>query len=122
MLTSVPRSIRNTNKKIFNASKVDSVLADNPGVSLDQLVASRKINADQKAQILNKPTLAAALKQYQEQLFQFEKFDEEKKSDLAKQKAEFEKSHTDRAAKELKEYVYLIKPHDGKFVGQRTTN
>ena len=47
--------------------KVDSIIAENPGVSLDDLVASRKINNDQKAQALKKPVLQVQLAQLEEQ-------------------------------------------------------
>ncbi|RAL66318.1 hypothetical protein DID88_005988 [Monilinia fructigena] len=76
------KNIRNVNKKITNASKVDNVLAENPGKSLDELVATRKINADQKAQILKKPSLQASLAQLEEQIAQYKKFDQEYKTKL----------------------------------------
>lgn len=95
------KNIRNVNKKITNASKVDNVLAENPGKSLDDLVAERKINADQKTQILNKPRLQASLAQLEEQIAQYKKFDEEYRARSQAEKAGFEKTFTDKAAKEL---------------------
>jgi len=103
------KNIRNVNKKITNASKVDNVLADNPGKSLDELVATRKINADQKAQILKKPTLQASLAQLEEQIAQYKKFDQEYKARSQAEKAEFEKSFIDRASKELEEKLAAAK-------------
>ncbi|RDW71435.1 hypothetical protein BP6252_07998 [Coleophoma cylindrospora] len=103
------KSIRNVNKKITNASKVDNILAENPGKSLDELVASRKINADQKAQILKKPSLQASLAQLEEQIAQYKKFDQEYKTRLQTEKAEVEKALTDRSAKELEEAVAAAK-------------
>ncbi|KAK2928819.1 hypothetical protein FoTM2_011682 [Fusarium oxysporum f. sp. vasinfectum] len=69
----IQKNIRNVNKKITNASKTDSLLSQNPGKSLDELVESRIINNDQKAQILKKPALQAQLAQYEEQLVQYQK-------------------------------------------------
>jgi hypothetical protein len=73
------------------------------------LVALRKINADQKAQILKKPSLEASLAQLEEQIAQYKKFDQEYKARLQAEKAEFEKSFTERAAKELHEKVAAAK-------------
>lgn len=84
-----------------HASKVDSIVAENPDKSLDELVAARKINADQKAQILNKPKLQESLAQLEEQISQYKKFDQEYKARLLSEKAEFEKTFTDKSAKEL---------------------
>lgn len=92
-----------------NASKVDNILAENPGKSLDELIAARKINADQKAQILKKPSLQASLAQLEEQIAQYKKFDQEYKSRLQTEKAEVEKALTDRSAKELEEAVAAAK-------------
>ncbi|KAH8786696.1 hypothetical protein BGZ57DRAFT_881906 [Hyaloscypha finlandica] len=103
------KNIRNVNKKITNASKVDSILAENPGTTLDELVAARKINADQKAQILKKPQLQASLTQLEEQIAQYKKFDQEYKARSQTEKAEFEKTFTDKASKELEEAVAAAK-------------
>ncbi|KAH7354889.1 hypothetical protein BKA65DRAFT_424707 [Rhexocercosporidium sp. MPI-PUGE-AT-0058] len=99
------KSIRNVNKKITNASKVDNIVAENPDKSLDDLVSARKINADQKAQLLKKPALLASLAQLEEQIAQYKKFDQEYKAKLQTEKAEFEKIHTERSSKELEEAV-----------------
>jgi hypothetical protein len=92
-----------------NASKVDNILSENPGKTLDELVAARKINADQKAQILKKPSLQASLAQLEEQIAQYKKFDQEYKARMSSEKAEFEKSFTERASKELEEAVAATK-------------
>jgi len=86
------KNIRNVNKKITNASKTDSLLAQHPGKSLDQLVQERILNADQKAQILKKPALQAQRAQFEEQLAQYLKVDEQYKTRAAADKAEWEKS------------------------------
>lgn len=69
------KSIRNVTKKLNATAKVDSIIAANPNVSLDELLASKKINQDQKAQALKKPSLQASLAQLEEQLTQFKKID-----------------------------------------------
>lgn len=77
--------------------KVDSVIAANPSTSLDDLVAARKINKDQKAQALNKPALQASLAQFEEQIGQYKKFDEEYQQRSASEKERLKVAH----AKEL---------------------
>ena len=66
---------------------------DWPGVSIDDLVASRKINADQKASIQKKPQLEAQLSALEEQLMHYKKFDSEFQSQLQKQKEELTGQH-----------------------------
>jgi hypothetical protein len=78
-------------------------------MSLDDLVATRKINADQKAQILKKPQLQASLTQLEDQIAQYKKFDQEYKARSQTEKAEFEKTFTEKSAKELAEAVAAIK-------------
>ena len=109
MLTIRTRNIRNVNKKITNASKSNNILAENPKSTLDELVSARKINADQKAQILKLPSLKAALAQHEEQIVQFKKFDQEYKANLATDKANFEKSIKEQHAKELEQAVATAK-------------
>lgn len=84
-----------------NASKVDNVLIENPGKTLDELVATRKINADQKAQILKKPALQASLTQLEEQIAQYKKFDAEYKARSHAEKAEFERTLKESSSNEL---------------------
>lgn len=86
------KNIRNLNKKITNASKTDSLLRQHAGKTLDELVASKVINADQKAQIEKKPALQAQLAQTEEQLAQYQKLHEQYRSRAAAEKAEWEKS------------------------------
>lgn len=88
---------------------MDNILAENPTTTLEDLVATRKINADQKAQILKLPQLKAALAQHEEQITQFKKFDQEYKATLATDKANFEKAIKERHAKELEEAVSAVK-------------
>ncbi len=110
--TSTHRNIRNINKKLVglvsciyhcddtdrsmlqNATqKVDSIIAENPGKTLDELVASRKINNDQKAQALKKPSLQASLAQLEDQIAQYKKFDQDYQSRITTEKAALETSH-----------------------------
>lgn len=75
-----------------NATKLDSILKEHPGKSVDDLVSERLINADQKQQILKKPALQAQVAQYEEQLAQYIKVDEQYKTQAASEKADFEKT------------------------------
>ncbi|OAQ73257.1 hypothetical protein VFPPC_12965 [Pochonia chlamydosporia 170] len=86
------KNIRNLNKKITNASKTDALLSQHAGKSLDELVASRIINTDQKAQILKKPALQAQVTQAEEQLAQYQKVHDQYRSRASTEKAEWEKS------------------------------
>jgi hypothetical protein len=78
-------------------------------MSLDDLVAAKKINADQKAQIQKKPALQAQLAQLEEQVQIYKKLEEDFKTRLEAEKAEFEKGLTERANKELEEKVAAAK-------------
>ncbi|KAF6844100.1 hypothetical protein CMUS01_01416 [Colletotrichum musicola] len=103
------KNIRNTNKKLTNASKIDNIIAENAGKTLDELVASRVINADQKAQYLKKPALQAQVQQYEEQLTQYKKIDQEYRTRAATEKAELEKAFAERLEKEKAEAVAEVK-------------
>ncbi|KAI9158622.1 hypothetical protein HJFPF1_06620 [Paramyrothecium foliicola] len=86
------KNIRNINKKITNASKTDSLLSQHAGKSLDELVASKIINTDQKAQILKKPALQAQVAQLEEQLVQYQKVHDQYNERAVAEKAEWEKN------------------------------
>ncbi|KAL7959790.1 hypothetical protein V8C34DRAFT_102385 [Trichoderma compactum] len=86
------KNIRNTAKKLANASKTDSLLSQHAGKSLDELVAEKILNTDQKTQIQKKPALQAALAQYEEQLAQYQKIHEQYQTRAAADKAEWAKS------------------------------
>lgn len=75
-----------------NASKTDSLLIQHAGKSLDELVATKVINADQKAQIQKKPALQAQVAQFEEQLAQYQKVHEQYRARAVAEKAEWEKS------------------------------
>ena len=78
--------------------KVDSIIAANPGVSLDDLLASKKINADQKAQAERKPGLQAQLAQYEEQYTNYKKYGDELEAEFAREKEVLSKSHSSEVA------------------------
>ena len=79
--------------------KVDSIIAENPGETLDDLVAARKINNDQKAQALKKPGLQAQLAQLEEQVAHYKKFDQEYQQKLATEKALLQSAHKEELEK-----------------------
>ncbi|OGM41974.1 hypothetical protein ABOM_009407 [Aspergillus bombycis] len=87
------RSLRNTVKKLNATAKVDAIIAENSGKSLDDLVAEKKINADQKAQALKKPALQATIAQIEEQIANYKEFAAQYEQRLATQQAELEKAH-----------------------------
>ncbi|KAF2243225.1 hypothetical protein BU26DRAFT_436844 [Trematosphaeria pertusa] len=89
------KNVRNVNKKLNNIQRVEAILEANPGASPDELVASRKINADQKAQLDKKPSLQGQLAQLEEQLSQYKKFDQEYQNKIAQEKELLQKSYSE---------------------------
>ncbi|KAL9075063.1 MAG: hypothetical protein Q9157_004154, partial [Trypethelium eluteriae] len=87
------KNIRNVTKKLNATQKVDAIIAENPGQSLDALVTTRKINADQKEQALRKPGLQAQLQQLEEQVAQYKKFDEEYQHRLLTERELLQSTH-----------------------------
>ncbi|KAI9816338.1 MAG: hypothetical protein M1832_005095 [Thelocarpon impressellum] len=108
------KSIRNINKKINATAKVDSILAEHPKKTLDELVAERKINNDQKAQALKKPSLQASLSQLQEQVAQYKKIDQDYQARVAAEKTALRQSHEAELAK--------AKEEAGKAAAERAKN
>jgi ribosomal protein L16 Arg81 hydroxylase len=80
-------------------AKADSIVAANPGVSIDDLVASRKLNADQKAQLSKKPTIQAQLAQFEEQLGHYRRFEQEYQNKIAQEKEIMQKGHSSELEK-----------------------
>jgi hypothetical protein len=107
------KHIRNTHKKLTGMQKVDAIIAENPNTSLDDLVAQRKINADQKASVLKKPQLQQQLAGYEEQINQYRKFDSEYQTQLAKQKEDLTSQH-EKEIESLKAELQA----DGKATGE----
>ncbi|OAA60935.1 hypothetical protein SPI_04959 [Niveomyces insectorum RCEF 264] len=104
-LRELAKNIRNVNKKITNASKTDGIIAENKDKSLDELVALKIINADQKAQHLKKPALFAQLAQLEEQYNQLKKLDQDYRQRLATEKADVTQSLTEKFNKEKADAV-----------------
>ena len=77
-------------------SKVDAIVKENPDVSLDDLVNTRKINTDQKTQILKKPALQSSLVQLEEQISAYRKVEEEFKDRLQLEKDRLEAAHQEK--------------------------
>lgn len=90
-----------TNPGQTNTAKIDAIIAEHNGKSLDELVAAKIINADQKASHLKKPALQAQLFQLEEQLAQHKKIDQEHRARLAEQ----EKTLTEKFEKEKADIV-----------------
>jgi hypothetical protein len=77
--------------------KVDKIIEDHKDESLEELVALKLINADQKAQALKKPALQSQLASLEEQISHYKKFDAEYQQAMAKERDLLKSSH----AKEL---------------------
>lgn len=73
--------------------KVEAIVAEHPSVSLDDLVASRKINTDQKTQILKKPQLQAQLAQLEESMSLHKKIEDDVNRRIQAQKDRLEAEH-----------------------------
>jgi hypothetical protein len=98
-ITSLVKSMRAINKKISGMAKTDAVIKENLNVSLDDLVAQRKLNQDQKAQALKKPQLQAQLVTLEEQVQQYKKFDAENQAQIQKLKEELTSTHSQELEK-----------------------
>lgn len=80
-------------------SKVTEIVAANPGVSLDELVSTRAINADQKAQYQKRPALESQLAQFEEQLNTYKKFEQELQNKAAQEKTVLQQGHSEELEK-----------------------
>ncbi|KAF7520009.1 hypothetical protein PCG10_009490 [Penicillium crustosum] len=92
-LKELQKTLRNAMKKLNSLAKVDAIVAENPDKSLDQLIEEKKINNDQKAQVLKKPTLQATIAQVEEQIGHYKQFAVQYEDRLAAQKAALVKAH-----------------------------
>ncbi|KAL8712813.1 MAG: hypothetical protein Q9220_003021 [cf. Caloplaca sp. 1 TL-2023] len=108
------KSIRNVKKKLNATQKVDSIVAENPDQTLDELLAARKINQDQKTQAQKKPSLQASLAQLEEQVAQYKQFDEDYQKRLTTEKTALEKSHTEELDKVKEAAVAAAKAESAK--------
>lgn len=92
-LKELQKTLRNAMKKLNSLAKVDAIIAENPDKSLDELIEEKKINNDQKAQVLKKPTLQATVAQAEEQIGHYKQFAVQYEDRLAAQKAALVKAH-----------------------------
>lgn len=92
-----------------NASKTQTLISENKDKTIDQLIAAKIINADQKRQVDNKPALEAELTRNEEQLAQLQKVDEEWRATVASVKAETEKKLTEKFEQERADAVAEVK-------------
>lgn len=99
----------NTSPLQSNASKTQTIIAENKDKSIDQLIAAKIINADQKRQVDNKPALEAELARYEDQLTQVQKIDDEWRATVASVKAETEKKLTEKYEQEKADAVAEVK-------------
>lgn len=88
------KGIRNTNKKIGNASKTQALVDEHKskGKTPEELVQLKIINPDQKKQVDNLNSLKAEVARLEEQLAQYEKIDGEYRAQVVSVKADIEKS------------------------------
>jgi hypothetical protein len=100
------KQVRNINKRLTGLQKTDAVIEANPGVSLDDLVAQRKINADQKAAAEKKPGLQSQLQQLEEQIKTFRAVNEDYQAQMQKQRDELTAQHQ-RELEKIKEEARL---------------
>lgn len=112
-ISGLAKQIRNLNKKLASLSKSDAIVAENKGVSLDELVAQKKLNADQKASLQKKPQIQQQLAELQDQVTQYRKFDADYQSQLSKQRAELEEKH-ERETAELRDSLQASGLETGK--------
>ncbi|GAB1740588.1 hypothetical protein NU219Hw_g5683t1 [Hortaea werneckii] len=87
------KQIRNLSKRLTGLQKVDDIRNANPGLSLNDLVAQRKINQDQKAAAEKKPQIQAQLKDVEGQVQVFRSVNAEYLAQLQKQKDELAAEH-----------------------------
>ncbi|ETS77467.1 hypothetical protein PFICI_11341 [Pestalotiopsis fici W106-1] len=102
------KNIRNVAKKISNVNKTVDLISQYKGKSLDELVAAKIINPDQKSQISKKPQLESQLAQLEEQVAQYKKVDEEYRSRGAADKAKLEKELTEKLEKEKADALVAV--------------
>lgn len=100
---------RLTNASQSNASKTQTLIAENKDKTIEQLLSAKIINADQKRQVDNKPALEAELARYEEQLAQVQKLDDEWRGVVASTKADTEKHLTEKFEQEKADAVAEVK-------------
>ncbi|KAI3398527.1 hypothetical protein diail_9051 [Diaporthe ilicicola] len=105
------KGIRNTNKKIGNASKTQALVDEHKskGKSPEELVELKVINADQKKQVDNLNSLKAELARLEEQLAQYERIDGEYRAQVASVKSNVEKSLAEKYEQDKADAVAEVK-------------
>lgn len=81
------------------------MIDENKDKTIDQLLAAKIINADQKRQVDNKPALEAELARNEEQLAQVQKIDDEWRAKFTSSQAETEKNLVEKHEQEKAEAV-----------------
>lgn len=74
-------------------------MAANPNTTLEDLLASRKINSDQKTQLEKKPGLQENLAKLEEQLVHYKKIDDDHQKRLTSERASLEAAHNEAVEK-----------------------
>ncbi|KAK5137091.1 hypothetical protein LTR08_001100 [Meristemomyces frigidus] len=92
-LKELQKQIRSVTKRLQGLQKTDAVQEANPGVSLDDLVAQRKINNDQRAASSKKPQLLEQLKSLNEQVETFRIVNSDYQGQMQKQKDDSTAKH-----------------------------
>ncbi|KAH9845595.1 hypothetical protein Tdes44962_MAKER06506 [Teratosphaeria destructans] len=96
------KQIRNINKRLTGLQKTDQMIDANPGVSLSELVAQRKINADQKAAAEKKPHLLSQREALEEQIKVFRSVNDDYQKQMERQKEDLAAQH-EREVEKLRE-------------------
>lgn len=73
--------------------KLDSIIAENPDSSPDDLLAAGKITEEQKGQILRKFSLQASLAEFEEQDAQFKQLDDDHQKRILSERSTLETAH-----------------------------
>ncbi|KAM5452157.1 hypothetical protein MaudCBS49596_003511 [Microsporum audouinii] len=118
-LKELQKNLRNTTKKLNATAKVDAIIAENPGKTLEELVALKKINADQKAQALKKPALQESIAHIEEQIAQYKQLEAYYEEQHAKEKAKLEAQHKEELESLKKNLVTESEQNDEKRFKER---
>lgn len=93
----------------MNASKTETLIAQNKDKTIPQLIAAKIINADQKRQVDNKPALEAELARNEEHLAQVLKLEEEWRATLTQAQQDVKQTLTEKHEEELAEAIAEVK-------------
>ncbi|KAK2834948.1 hypothetical protein FQN49_006756, partial [Arthroderma sp. PD_2] len=118
-LKELHKNLRNTNKKLNATARVDAIIAENPGKTLEELVALKKINSDQKAQALKKPALQETVAHIEEQISQYKQLETYYEEQQSKEKAKLETQHKEELESLKKTLVAEIEQNAEKRFKER---